>query len=92
MTDRPSIAALHRLSSQATWLNDHVEEIALALPLLLEIAKAALAYEQAKVDAAVVRHAFAGGSERMISDIARHDADEIRCRDAYRAALAKVAP
>ncbi len=69
--------------------------VADALPVLLEIAAAALAYEQAKVDAAVVRAAFCGAgasTERGYNAIARHDADEVRCRDAYHAALSKVRP
>lgn len=66
-----------------------------AAPVLLEIAAAALAYEQAKIDAAVIRYTYSTADDRRTVGAQRieaHDREEIRCRDAYRAALAKVAP
>lgn len=72
-----------------------VAAIVNSIPLLLEIAEAALAYEQAKIDAATVRVAFGGAgavTEAAVQAIARHDADEVRRREVYRASLAKVRP
>lgn len=66
-----------------------------AADVLIEIAEAALAYEQAKIDAAVIRYTYATADDRSTVGAQRieaHDRDEIRCRDAYRAALAKIKP
>ena len=66
-----------------------------AADVLIEIAEAALAYEQAKIDAAVIRYAYATADDRRTVGAQRieaHDRDEIRCREAYRAALAKITP
>lgn len=49
-------------------------------PVLLEIVAAALAYKKAKKAAAKVRYKL----------FQAYDKEEIRCRDAYAAALAKV--
>jgi len=107
---RPSIAELQRLESLMRlpqWLalspmvidrhDDVAGVVALrnAAPVLLEIAAAALAYEQAKIDAAAIRYAYANADDRRTTGarhIEAHDRDEIRCREDLRAALAKVVP
>jgi hypothetical protein len=62
-----------------------------AFPVLIEIAEAALAYEQARKDAALVRFAFfQSGDDSHLSAIDRHDKDECRPHLEYEAALAKV--
>lgn len=66
-----------------------------AADVLIEIVEAALAYEQAKIDAAVIRYTYATADDRRTVGARRieaHDRDEIRCREAYRAALAKIKP
>lgn len=64
-----------------------------AADVLIEIAEAALAYEQAKKDAAVVRYAFRNDSSDDASRrIEAHDNDEGRCFRAYQTALAKIKP
>ena len=64
-----------------------------AADVLIEIAEAALAYEQAKLDAAVVRFALRNNAtDEDCRRIEAHDNDEIRCHDAYKAALAKIKP
>lgn len=40
--ERPSLNRLRELNDQSTWLNDHINEVAAALPSLLESATAAL--------------------------------------------------
>jgi hypothetical protein len=66
-----------------------------AVDVLIEIVEAALAYEQAKIDAAVIRYTYATAVDRRTVGAQRieaHDRDEIRCREALRAALAKITP
>ena len=92
--DRPSISELQReeLSERS---NAAPIPLRSAAPVLLEIIAAALAYEKAKDDTAVVRYIYASHQDRSgdaMAAITRHNSDEIRCHEAYRAALAKVRP
>lgn len=64
-----------------------------AADVLIEVCAAALAYEQAKIDAAVIRFALRNReTDEDCRRIEAHDNDEIRCHDAYKAALAKIKP
>lgn len=94
--DRPSIAELQRLYAELEdargWQAEcRQAELLEAQPALLGIVAAAIAYEQAKSVAAVVRRTFAAdGRESMQAHVERHDRHELRCRSEYLAALAKV--
>jgi hypothetical protein len=63
-----------------------------AAPALLEIAAAALAYRKAKKRAAKTRQILYQSAfpDSMSAESEAQDKEEIRCRDAYDAALAKV--
>jgi len=84
---RPSIAELQRLASQVLVTRTALSELASAAPVLLEIVAAALAYRKAQKKAAIIR---ARPTVRYWADVDRCDKQEIRCRDAFEAALAKV--
>jgi hypothetical protein len=97
--DRPSIAELQRvwremLALEAQELGSGLlsPRILNAAPVLLEIAAAALAYRKAKKTAAKARYILyqSAFSDSMSAESEAQDKEEIRCRNAYDAALNKV--
>lgn len=78
------------------WWSDHdraVIAISNAAPVLLAIARTALAYEQAKRSAAKVRRTYhESGLDSLLPGVEAADLDETNCRTAYLDALSKVSP
>lgn len=92
-SDTPSIAELQRLCQDDG--DNHDADLALAVPVLVEIAAAALALREAQRDAARAR--YEAYRQRDVSDAASAaidlaDTHEARCQEAYEAALDKVRP
>lgn len=92
---QPSIAELKRLQEEVaggTWTRRGADALRDATPALLDIAAAALAHRKAKRVAAKTRHTLCQMAfpDTLSAESEAHDKEEIRCRDAYEAALAKV--
>jgi hypothetical protein len=93
--DKPSIAELQRdieaIRISTTGWEDARYRVVNSAPVTLDIAAAALAYRQARKEAARVRHTYyRTWQSSLLSSVEKHDKEEIRCRDAFEAALAKV--